>query len=431
MFSLKFLFAFSLLVMSTQASLTASAAPSARKAAADMAAPIGITFQHVRLPGGGMGGGAITVFADDRGRTLYTSEQDKEPGKSSCTASCEASWLPVLATGRQDAPAHWSLIRREKSAQQWAYKGKPLYLSVKDEAPGEAKGHSVEQGWRVAAARYDEGLQLPPGLAAKEVAKLGGQVLVNEFNMPLYVQARGVASEKSACVRGRCANNFIPYVAGLLSRPTENFTVIERGDGIRQWAFQGQALYSYDGDIQAGDAKGVLQDGGWSAALLVRYFMPQDVKVVHTPFGGDTFATTKGQTLYVLNIATPNQGRSFRYVNLPNPTVGRALGPAACDIECVKTWRPLRAPQSARPAGLWDVVTRSDGTRQWAYRGFPVYTYAGDKTPGDMNGHDIFAYARADGDHVLPATLASAEGKLAVAAIPRGTRSFIWHVAAP
>jgi predicted lipoprotein with Yx(FWY)xxD motif len=343
---------------------------------------------------------------------------------------CEESWLPVLASGRQAAPHHWSLIRREKGAAQWAYKGKPLYVSVKDAAPGEAKGHSVEQGWKVAAVRFED-TQLPPGLAAKEINKLGGQVLVNEHGMPLYVHARGAIAEKSACMRGRCANNFAPYEAGLLSQPAGSFTVVERDDGIRQWAYQGQLLYAYDGDIQAGDAKGVLQGKDWSAAVLVRYFIPQDVKVVHTPFGGDTFATAKGETLYVLNIATPNQGRSFRYVNLPNPTVGRALGPAACDVECLKTWRPLRAPAAARPAGFWDIAMRSDGSRQWAYRGFPVYTFAGDKMPGDMNGHDIFAYARADGDHVLPSALSKAEGELPVAAVPRGTRSFIWHAAAP
>ena len=33
---------------------------------------------------------------------------------------------------------------------------------------------------------------------------------------------------------------------------------------------------------------------------------------------------------------------------------------------------------------------REDGTRQWAYKGFAMYTYVGDKAPGDKTGHEIY-----------------------------------------
>jgi hypothetical protein len=39
---------------------------------------------------------------------------------------------------------------------------------------------------------------------------------------------------------------------------------------------------------------------------------------------------------------------------------------------------------------------RPDGTRQWVYQGYPLYTYQGDKNPGDMNGNDIFNMVLSD-----------------------------------
>ncbi len=49
-------------------------------------------------------------------------------------------------------------------------------------------------------------------------------------------------------------------------------------------------------------------------------------------------------------------------------------------------WRPLVAPGLARAVGDWSIIARSDGVRQWALRGKPLFTYAGDMTSGDANG---------------------------------------------
>ena len=43
--------------------------------------------------------------------------------------------------------------------------------------------------------------------------------------------------------------------------------------------------------------------------------------------------------------------------------------------------------QRQRPSsGDWTVVVRDDGTRQWAFRGKPVYYWAKDTKPGDRTG---------------------------------------------
>ena len=43
----------------------------------------------------------------------------------------------------------------------------------------------------------------------------------------------------------------------------------------------------------------------------------------------------------------------------------------------------------AKAAGDWTVVTRDDGSKQWAYKGKPLYTWAKDTKPGDKTGDGV------------------------------------------
>lgn len=61
-------------------------------------------------------------------------------------------------------------------------------------------------------------------------------------------------------------------------------------------------------------------------------------------------------------------------------------GKSACNGPCAKLWPPVAAQASDAAEGDWSIVTRDDGSRQWAYKGRPVYTYAKDAKPGDMTG---------------------------------------------
>jgi predicted lipoprotein with Yx(FWY)xxD motif len=57
-----------------------------------------------------------------------------------------------------------------------------------------------------------------------------------------------------------------------------------------------------------------------------------------------------------------------------------------CDGECALTWRPFPVDPGLCGDSDWAIVSRSDGMSQWAYSGRPLYTFAGDKKPGDQNG---------------------------------------------
>lgn len=65
-------------------------------------------------------------------------------------------------------------------------------------------------------------------------------------------------------------------------------------------------------------------------------------------------------------------------------------GQSNCNGQCASNWPPLAASASDTAQGDWTLVTRGDGSRQWAYRGKPVYTWIKDSKPGDATGDGAF-----------------------------------------
>lgn len=89
------------------------------------------------------------ALVDAKGMTLYIFDRDAA-GKSNCNGQCAQNWPPLMAAANATAPGDWSVITRDDGSKQWAYKGKPLYLWVKDTKPGEVTGDGVNNVWHVA-----------------------------------------------------------------------------------------------------------------------------------------------------------------------------------------------------------------------------------------------------------------------------------------
>jgi len=89
------------------------------------------------------------ILVDQNGMTLYTFDRDPEL-KSVCNAQCAASWPPLIAAAGAKRAGRYAIIAREDGGRQWTYKGKPLYLSVKDQQPGDRSGDGVDNLWRIA-----------------------------------------------------------------------------------------------------------------------------------------------------------------------------------------------------------------------------------------------------------------------------------------
>jgi predicted lipoprotein with Yx(FWY)xxD motif len=91
------------------------------------------------------------VLANSAGMTLYTFDKDAAgSGKSACNGPCAANWPPLMAAADSNASGDYTIITRDDGGKQWAYKGKPLYLWVKDARPGDKSGDGFNNAWRVA-----------------------------------------------------------------------------------------------------------------------------------------------------------------------------------------------------------------------------------------------------------------------------------------
>jgi len=63
-----------------------------------------------------------------------------------------------------------------------------------------------------------------------------------------------------------------------------------------------------------------------------------------------------------------------------------AAGKSNCNGGCAAAWPPFLVKDGDRTSGEFRVVTRDDGTRQWAMNGKPLYFYAADVQAGDAKG---------------------------------------------
>jgi predicted lipoprotein with Yx(FWY)xxD motif len=61
-------------------------------------------------------------------------------------------------------------------------------------------------------------------------------------------------------------------------------------------------------------------------------------------------------------------------------------GKSTCNAQCAQNWPPVAAQATDAASGDWSIVTRDDGSKQWAYKGAPLYTFAKDAKPGDTTG---------------------------------------------
>jgi predicted lipoprotein with Yx(FWY)xxD motif len=91
------------------------------------------------------------------------------------------------------------------------------------------------------------------------------------------------------------------------------------------------------------------------------------------------------------NVLVDSQGRTlYRFLADQGTT-------SECSGACATNWPPLEAsgkPTAGKGAdpSMIGTTARSDGGTQVTYNGHPVYTFMGDKKPGDTNGEGLVAF---------------------------------------
>lgn len=393
-----------------------------RAPSAPLATPEGITIQPLgNAQGYSLSKSTATrlpreriAFADDKGMTLYVYDKDAA-GVSNCAADCAKTWPPAVAAADAKPVQDWSVITRADGTRQWAHKDKPLYTYSGDVDPGSVGGNSpkrfgrgpligprgrtspsipkdvpLPEGWQPAMMYPVVGMPLPSAFAVREVEDAMALVITEDFTGKSLYTFEGDPKQAEKACTGKCTSVWQPVVAPRIVSGKGDFSAVLRNDGINQWTYKGRALYTYFDDAAYGDAFGINADSRFEVAAVARYWTPANVKIQRTPKMGIVLATEAGQTLYRRSayIYQSGGGHSLRRGDPIRPAVGRDLGgDPRCQREC-DMWHPLLAPANAKAWGDWSTVTRPDGSKQWTQRGFALWTYDGDKLPGDMNGND-------------------------------------------
>ena len=97
------------------------------------------------------------------------------------------------------------------------------------------------------------------------------------------------------------------------------------------------------------------------------------IKLAYNPRIGLYLVDSKGMTLYFF--------------------AKDANGTSACQGQCIKNWPAFYVDKINPSPGLnkndFSVITRSDGSKQLAYKGWPLYYFIKDKKPGDILGDGV------------------------------------------
>lgn len=64
-------------------------------------------------------------------------------------------------------------------------------------------------------------------------------------------------------------------------------------------------------------------------------------------------------------------------------------GKSVCNGPCATNWPPLEAKAGDMASGDYSIITRDDGSKQWAYKGKPLYYWVKDQKPGDKTGDGV------------------------------------------
>jgi predicted lipoprotein with Yx(FWY)xxD motif len=123
---------------------------------------------------------------------------------------------------------------------------------------------------------------------------------------------------------------------------------------------------------------------GFMAALLVATMLgcKKDDNAVTTPASDVAVASTS-----LGNVLTGADGKTL-YFFAPDVT-----GTSSCTGNCIATWPVFYKETPSLGTGLkasdFATITRSDGSKQSTFKGWPLYYYANDAKAGDVNGENV------------------------------------------
>ncbi|MFD9323316.1 SCO0930 family lipoprotein [Streptomyces sp. NPDC060053] len=242
-----------------------------------------------------------------------------------------------------------------------------------------------------ASAAGGAGAQSDGELAITANGELG-KILTDGGGKTLYRFDADTAEPPKSNCDGDCATAWPPVSADDISAgdgiDKSLLGEVTRTDGTKQLTVAGWPAYYYAKDAKAGDTTGQGVGNKWFALT------PEGKKAKAS--GSSSESGTELAGLSVRKDA--NLGEIV--VDKNGMTVYRFLKDKAwpepvsnCNGACLEKW-PAVAPvafnetEGIQEKGYMN-FTRSDGTKQQTINCSPIYTFSGDKSPGDINGQGV------------------------------------------
>jgi predicted lipoprotein with Yx(FWY)xxD motif len=217
------------------------------------------------------------ILTDAGGHTLYVRDDEPagRPGRSRCAAACLEEWTPLAAPLLANAIGDWSLLARADGTRQWAYRGRRLYLNVRDLKAGDTAGDGEEKLWHPALL---DAAPPPPSWVTVQSSDMG-EIFADEHGLTLYTLAGSLDKIRATLCDAACVHTYWrPVPAAPGARPSGDWTLVAAEDGGAGllWAYKGSPVYTHTRDTGPGEisgdkwAAGVGGTGGGWMPLLRR-----------------------------------------------------------------------------------------------------------------------------------------------------------------
>lgn len=211
-----------------------------------------------------------------------------------------------------------------------------------------------------------------------------GNVLTDGSGLTLYRFDKDTAEPPKTNCEGDCATTWPPVPADDANAGAgidkAMLGEVTRPDGTKQLTIGGWPAYRYAKDLNSGDVNGQGVGGKWFALApngkKASLSSLPGLSVRKDPKLGDIVVDKNGRTVY----------RFLKDKAWPKSV-------SNCTGACLEKW-PAVAPVSAddtqgvKKKGLMP-FTRPDGVKQMSVNCWPIYTFSGDKAPGDTNGQGV------------------------------------------
>ncbi|MFE0605590.1 SCO0930 family lipoprotein [Streptomyces sp. NPDC058892] len=243
----------------------------------------------------------------------------------------------------------------------------------------------------------------PGGQLAASVTEQLGSVLTDSAGLTLYRFDKDTAKPPKSNCEGDCAKTWPVVAAGDVTAASgmdpSLLGEVVRSDGTKQLTVAGWPAYRFNKDAKPGDINGQGVGGVWfafgpdgkkaakSAPAEAAPDAPAEgapaeageptpgLSVAKDPKLGEHIVDGKGMTVYRFKKDTAW------------PMVSNCVG------DCLAKWPVVPPVDKANAKGIieknYRVMDRPDGKKQQTVDCWPVYTFSGDKKPGDTNGQGV------------------------------------------